>query len=273
MDASDPVVFASSVVARQLKRKQRPIPQQVLQYLKNKEIEEDVDEGFSIFIRTFINRNPIGKIFFYKRAIVKKQEKEELEPITLHINNIPIIITPKFHTTLIDGKVFNIITETSSQSCPVCEAKPKDFLKRENCKSTEEGLLHGCQSLHAIVNVFNFLLKLAYRMDNLKWQARGQKEKDSVAERKFQIQERLKRAFGITFDCPRSGGFGNTTTGNLCRRAFAEPGKLLSEALYLDVDLVTNLKRVGLFLAVGGGGGGNCRRNDIENLIFFGKEH
>ncbi|KAG5680627.1 hypothetical protein PVAND_010121 [Polypedilum vanderplanki] len=138
---------------------------------------------------------------------------------------------------------FYIITETSSQSCPVCEATPKDFLNREKCIPKNEGLIHGLQPLHAIINVFNFLLHVAYKMDNKTWQARTSEQKKNVADRKIEIQQRLKNAFGITFDVPRTGGFGNTTTGNLCRRVFAEPEKL-AEALCLDAEMVTNFSTI-----------------------------
>jgi hypothetical protein len=168
------------------------------------------------------------------------KEKEALEDIRVQVEDALLFIKPKFHTTLLDGKVFNIIMGTSSQKCPVCSKTAKDFCDPKKCIPKEDGLLFGCQPLHAIINSFNFLLKLSYRLENMEWAARTQQQKDNVRERKADIQERLRNAFGITFDMPRAGGFGNTTTGNLCRRAFAEPEKL-AEALGLDVILVKNL--------------------------------
>ncbi|KAG5666146.1 hypothetical protein PVAND_017658 [Polypedilum vanderplanki] len=181
----------------------------------------------------------------YVKDVYEKfeKEKQELSTLTLPLGNANVKITPEFHTTLIDGKVFNVITKTSSQSCPVCEAKPKDFLNREICVSKNKGLIHGLQPLHAIINVFNFLLHIAYKMDNKTWQARTTMQKKNVDDRKIEIQQRLRDEFGITFDAPRAGGFGNTTTGNLCRRVFAEPERLAA-ALCLDVEMVINFSTI-----------------------------
>jgi hypothetical protein len=178
-----------------------------------------------------------------------KKQIEELEPVRANVDGTPVVIKCIFHPTSIDGKVLNNRTRTSSQQCPMCRCLPKSFndmknfakgsktsfeVKDKNC------LDYGLCSLHSILKAFDLLLKISTKRDLQKWQARGKKDKDAVKERKAEILERLEEAFHVKFEAPRAGGFGNSTTGGLVRKAFADPVKL-ADALELDRQLVKNL--------------------------------
>jgi len=101
----------------------------------------------------------------------------------------------------------------------------------------KELIEHGCQPLHSTINVFNFILHLAYKKGLLTWRV----PKEKLKTKKLEILKNLERAFAIKFDRPKSGGPGNTTTGKLCRRAFKKPD-LLAKELNIEAEIVKNLR-------------------------------
>jgi hypothetical protein len=64
-------------------------------------------------------------------------------------------------------------------------------------------------------------------------------KKTKIAERKKEIQDEFWNKMKLNVDKPRFGGSGNSTTENVCRKAFSDP-LLLSTVLGLDFDLVQN---------------------------------
>ena len=50
-------------------------------------------------------------------------------------------------------------------------------------------------------------------------------------------------AFGLKVGMPRSEGAGTSTTGNVCRKAFSNPG-LLSEVLGIDENLIIRFSNI-----------------------------
>lgn len=167
---------------------------------------------------------------------------------TLEQNKILYVHVEIFHT-LIDGKVFNAITDTkSSQNCALCKCSPNDFNNYENLingkfKPSENSLKHNCQPLHAIINTFTCLLNISYRLKIKKWRVTNARDKIVMKEEKKKVLQNLKDEFHILFAVPKTGGSGNSTSGNLCRRAFREPKKLAS-ALGIDEKLVINISAI-----------------------------
>ena len=77
--------------------------------------------------------------------------------------------------TLIDGKVLNIVTGTiSCQCCPICSSKLKQFLQIKDFssltfKANPHTLQYGISPLHAWIRFFEFVLRIAYRVDFKVW--------------------------------------------------------------------------------------------------------
>ena len=68
-------------------------------------------------------------------------------------------------------------------------------------------------------------LHISYKLEILKWQARGEEDKASVANRKKKIQNDLRDQLGLVVDVPKSGGSG-TSDGNTGRLFFQDYEKV-----------------------------------------------
>lgn len=154
-----------------------------------------------------------------------------------------IVFTVSFqmHLTLIDGKVLNVLTNTTSNSsCPLCHATQKQFNSALNSpffKVNDSALQFGLSPLHAWIRCFEFLLHLSYRLQVKCWQVKGEEGKQSLQLRKYQIQSRFRQSLGLLVDIPKVGGSGNTNDGNTARIAFRNPEKL-AEILEIEISIV-----------------------------------
>ena len=180
------------------------------------------------------------------------QLKEEIGSLvelrtTTAANNL-IVARPQIFFTMIDQKVLNHITDTSSQCCPICGASPSQFMNTENFDTETfqpflDGLDFGISPLHAWLNVFNHLLRLANHKPIGQHRACGDENKRICKARKEEIQQDLFQAFGIKVGVPNANGAGNSNNGNCARRAFENPREF-ARILDLDADLVSELKTV-----------------------------
>ena len=91
-----------------------------------------------------------------------------------------------------------------------------------------------------LLRSFEFILHLGYKLDNKKFQARTQEEKDSVQNRKAVIQRRFREELSLVVDRPKQG-FGNTNTGNTARRAFDNP-ESFSSITGVNIDVIRRLR-------------------------------
>lgn len=130
----------------------------------------------------------------------------------------------QFHLTMIDGKVFSVIAESSSQTCGICGATPKvmnDLNSIKNLPPNTNMYEYGLSTLHAWIRCFECILHIAYRMPIQKWQVRST-DKSVVQQTKLDIQEKLRNEMCLLVDIPKSGS-GNTNSGNTARRFFQQP--------------------------------------------------
>ena len=157
-----------------------------------------------------------------------------------------VVATPELYMTMIDGKVLNSITGTSSNCCAVCGAPPSLFnvlanLGTDVFEPIEGALNYGISPLHCWLNTFNHLLKLSYRLPIGQSRIQGEANKRICRQRKREIQTDLKSEFGIRVDFPNPNGTGNSNNGNCARRAFQNPVQF-AQILGLDPELVTDIK-------------------------------
>ncbi|CAH2101195.1 unnamed protein product [Euphydryas editha] len=107
--------------------------------------------------------------------------------------------------------------------CYICKATSKDFNNLKALKEVNyENLKFGLSVLHARIRFFKTLLHLSYKITVQKWQIRSQAEKDTVKERKKEIQNQFKTRLGLIVDVPKAG-YGSSNDGNTSRRFFEKP--------------------------------------------------
>lgn len=169
------------------------------------------------------------------------EEIKQLIPTVCKVNEKEISVKHEMLLTMIDGKVCNAITETSSSlRCYLCGLTSKQ-LNDENKEYTIVDLDKvgfGLSTLHALLRCFECLLHISYRLDIKTWQARGADHKASVEQRSNEIKKSFKEKLGLIIDKPKPG-YGSTNDGNTARRFFQNP-QLSAEITGLNEDLIKN---------------------------------
>jgi hypothetical protein len=90
---------------------------------------------------------------------------------------------------------------------------------------SEERLQFGASPLHFGLRAFEALLHIAYKQDVKAFKVRNPTDKATVAERTAAVKSAFEQELGLKVDRRRDGGFGNTNTGNVARKAFANAEK------------------------------------------------
>jgi hypothetical protein len=158
--------------------------------------------------------------------------------------------------TLIDGKVLNAITGINSTCCPQCGQGRKELRKRDGVfEIIPENLEFGCSILHFGLRTFELLLKIAYKSEEKIFTAQegkvdSAKFKEKISQKQKSVQKQFKTQLGLVVDKARPGSFGSTNTGNVARRAFANP---VTTAAICGISpvLVSNLATIWRTLASG----------------------
>lgn len=150
-----------------------------------------------------------------------------------------INVTHKFYLTMIDGKIFSTIANSSSQRCGICGASPKimnDLSALEKLQPKENLYEYGLSTLHAWIRCFECVLHIAYKLNVQKWQTRGDSDKAVKEATKKTIIDRLRKEMDLLVDIPKPG-CGTTNDGNTARRFFQQQ-TLASEITGIDEDLI-----------------------------------
>ncbi len=86
-------------------------------------------------------------------------------------------------------------------------------------------LEYGASILHFGIRSFEALCHIGYCQDIKKFGVRlTEDEKAKKADREKQVKAEFKERLGLIVDQRRDGGAGNTTTGNVARKALAHAG-------------------------------------------------
>lgn len=170
------------------------------------------------------------------RPIFFKFIKETRETITNEMNRLEseannlsdtIVkgksISHKLFFTMIDGKITSVLSETSTQSCDICKATPKEMneinLISQKVPNTDI-YKYGISSLHAWIRFMECILHISYRLEFKSWIAKGE-NRVKLENRKKVIQEAFKNRCGLLIDIVKQG-HGTTNDGNTARRFFAD---------------------------------------------------
>ncbi|XP_060800854.1 uncharacterized protein LOC132903670 [Amyelois transitella] len=191
------------------------------------------------------------KIEFQKESVdVSIQENREIEnqisnlrESTVNIENKTLKIRYELILSMVDGKVCNALTETTStMKCFLCGATSKLFNNIDEMVKRDvntDNLRFGLSILHGWIRCFECLLHLAYKLPIARWQARGKDDKQIVSENKTRIQTEFRKKCGLIVDKPKPG-FGNSNDGNTARRFFQNP-ELSAEITHIDIDLIKKM--------------------------------
>lgn len=189
------------------------------------------------------------KIIFEKesadlvRAEIENVKRQIAQIVPTKLSSFEV--THEFHLTMIDGKVFNTIAESSSLACGICGATPKlmNNLNLVQLRQPQNHLYeYGLSTLHAWIRCFECIIHIAYRIPIKNWQIRGE-NKEIAEQTKRKIQLELRKQMGILVDIPTTGS-GNTNTGNTARMFFEQP-TLASIVTGVKLELI---KRFGIIL-------------------------
>lgn len=149
-------------------------------------------------------------------------------------------VTYELACTMIDGKVCNAVTDTSSaMRCYLCNATSKQFNNidaMKEIKFDDSKLQFGMSTLHCWIRFFECLLHVGYKKDVQQWQSRGNDTKEALKTRKALIQNGFKDQLNLLVDRPKQGA-GNSNDGNTARRFF-ENWKISAVILGLNPQLL-----------------------------------
>ncbi|XP_065678116.1 uncharacterized protein LOC136093124 [Hydra vulgaris] len=162
-------------------------------------------------------------------------------------------ISYRIYLTMFDNKVVSALTETkSTQSCNVCNAKPKemsyiDLLKAKTENDSALGL--GISALHCWIKCLEFILHSSYKIEIKKYKPKTIEQKLSVDLKKKEIQVLFRERLSLYVDMPKTGS-GNTNDGNTARRAFKN-SEVFSEITKVDCDIIKRLHNILITISCG----------------------
>ena len=169
---------------------------------------------------------------------------EKLLPTVFKLGTNMIEFHHQMILTMIDGKILNFLTETSSsQRCPVCGALPSETNNLQlisQKKENPDSLKYGLSTLHCWIRCLEYVLHVSYRLQFKKWQVRGDQLKEQFSNEKKRIQLSLKKEIGLIVDQPKQGGSGTSNDGNTARRFFQE-NERVSQITGFDKNALMNL--------------------------------
>lgn len=165
-----------------------------------------------------------------------EKQASELVPFETIVGGVTISVSYKLALTMIDGKVCNAATDTTStQRCYLCLSTSKHFNDIDTMLTNEvdeNNLQFGMSTLHAWIRFFECCLHVAYKLECKAWQARSAEDKESVKKRQANIQSGFRSRMGLIIDKPKHG-YGNTNDGNTARKFFE---KTEESALITGID-------------------------------------
>lgn len=190
------------------------------------------------------------------QSLVDSIEREisSLSPLYVEISGQVIKVSFQPQLTMIDGKVANAITDTTSTwKCNICGKLSSQFHEDSDTISMNENALRfGISPLHARIRFMEYCLHLAYDLKyrlipgNLSLSVNKNTDLHNMRkEEKKRIQDEFKLRLGLIIDTPLQG-FGSSNDGNTARRFFEDP-ETTSSITGLDKNL---LKRFKVILAV-----------------------
>lgn len=167
----------------------------------------------------------------------------ELTPTLAALKGNVVEVKHELFLTMIDGKVAQVLTETSSSAkCTICGATPKqmnDLMKVTARVENEDAFKYGLSTLHAWIRCMEMILHISYNLAFKKWAASTPENKKVKEEKKRFVQARFREDLGLHIDKPRQGS-GNSIDGNTAKRFF-QNYECSAEITGVDEELIKRL--------------------------------
>jgi len=141
---------------------------------------------------------------------------------------------------MLDGKICNALSESSSMKCYLCGASPTEMNNLAKCISNDvitEYIEFGLSPLHAKIRFSEYFLHLSYKSEIKMWQVRGSDHKIKVMKRKQKILKKFREKMGIIVDKSRDGAKCSSNDGNVTRKFFSNPN-LASKITGINENLI-----------------------------------
>ena len=174
-----------------------------------------------------LSYQPEDKAAILSEAADLDQQVKDLVPFVLS-ENPRVSVSFRALMTMIDGKVLQELTKSpASSSCPICHKTYRQIAQPDGDFEPKDGSLEfGASILHFGIRAIEALFHIGYRQDVKKSRTPlSPEEKEMVANRERDVKAQFREKLGLIIDQRRDGGAGNTTTGNVARKAFDHPGE------------------------------------------------
>jgi hypothetical protein len=189
-----------------------------------------------------------------RELVLAERERVEseiriLKPFRVEVSEVlEVVISFRLYLTIIDGKILNFFTNTSSMSsCPLCHATPAQFNDLRNLETgvfetISQNMQHGASPLHAYIRFFECVLHISYRLSFQQWRRNKEQVEISKAQQKI-VQQQFIDRLSLRVDFPKPGGSGTSNDGNTARRAF-QNYDVFSEITGVDKLLLFRFKTI-----------------------------
>jgi hypothetical protein len=151
-----------------------------------------------------------------------EKQISDLKKTQVRVANKTFFVTHQMALTMLDGKICNSITDTTSaQKCSNATPTQMNNVAGVTAREVDETVYRfGLSPLHAWIRFFECIIHISYRLDFKKWQVRQPEERELFANRKKRVQEDFKTQLGLLVDHVKPGGSGTSNDGNTARRFF-----------------------------------------------------
>ncbi|KAL4097259.1 hypothetical protein QTP88_022062 [Uroleucon formosanum] len=195
-------------------------------------------------IKFFFEKETTNNILKYVKDV--ENEISNLKQLEIKINDDLVNVRYTMIFSMVDGKVINALTNTSSATCFICKCNPTNMNKLNNMhvfKINEDNLKYGLSSLHLWIKCLEWILHISYRLNSAETTKRLSEEQTIlVSQRKDVIQKRFWNEMGLKVDKVTQGS-GTSNTGNVARRFFNNPEKV-ADITGINLELINRISTI-----------------------------
>jgi len=116
-------------------------------------------------IKFFFEKETTNNILKYVKDV--ENEISNLKQLEIKINDDMVNVRYTMILSMVDGKVINALTNTSSAACFICKCNPTNMNKLNNLhvfKINEDNLKYGLSFLHLWIKFLEWILHISYRL-------------------------------------------------------------------------------------------------------------
>lgn len=141
---------------------------------------------------------------------------------------------------MVDGQIFNFQTPIRRRTALFVELLRRWWTILRN---------YGLSALNARIRVFEYLLRISYRLNVQKWAVKKPEDKVKFHEKKKEILEIFWKKMSLLVDYVKQGG-GNSNNGNTARRLFSNP-TLSASITGLQLEVIQKFSMILQIISIG----------------------